>query len=47
VALTASSADLVRRTAQADPRAGLALFPYAVWCAFATALATHLWRLNR
>jgi tryptophan-rich sensory protein len=46
-ALTASSADLVRRTAQADPRAGLALFPYAVWCAFATALTTHLWRLNR
>jgi translocator protein len=46
-ALTASSADLVRRTAQADARAGLALSPYAVWCAFATVLATHLWRLNR
>jgi translocator protein len=46
-ALTASTTDLVRRTAQADPRAGLALSPYAVWCAFATVLATHLWRLNR
>ena len=45
--LTASSADLVRRTAQADPRAGLALSPYSLWCAFATVLATHVWRLNR
>jgi translocator protein len=45
--LTASSADLVRRAAQADGRAGLALSPYPVWCAFATALATHVWRLNR
>ena len=42
-----STADLVRRTAQADPRAGLALSPYAVWCTFATFLATHVWRLNR
>lgn len=46
-ALTASSADLVRRTAQANPRAGLALSPYALWCAFATVLSTHIWRLNR
>ncbi|MGO9383712.1 MAG: TspO/MBR family protein [Mycobacterium sp.] len=45
--LTASSADLARRAAQADGRAGLALSPYPVWCAFATALATHVWRLNR
>ena len=45
--LAVSSADLVRRTAQADPRAGLALSPYAVWCTFATFLATHVWRLNR
>ncbi|MGO9928629.1 MAG: TspO/MBR family protein [Mycobacterium sp.] len=44
--LTASSADLARRAAQADGRAGLALSPYPVWCAFATALATHVWRLN-
>ena len=46
-ALTASSADLVRRAAQADPRAGWALTPYPLWCAFATVLATHVWRLNR
>ncbi len=46
-ALTASSADLARRTADADPRAGLALLPYPLWCAFATVLATHIWRLNR
>ena len=46
-ALTASSADLARRTAHADPRAGLALLPYPLWCAFATVLSTHIWRLNR
>ncbi|MCV7092322.1 tryptophan-rich sensory protein, partial [Mycobacterium interjectum] len=36
-----------RRAARADPRAGAALSPYPVWCAFATILATHVWRLNR
>ena len=46
-ALTASSADLARRAAQAQPRAGLALSPYPLWCAFATVLLTHIWRLNR
>lgn len=46
-ALTASSADLARRTAAADPRAGAVLWPYPLWCAFATVLATHVWRLNR
>ena len=46
-ALTASSADLVRRTAQATPRGGLALLPYPLWCGFATVLSTHIWRLNR
>ena len=45
-ALTASSADLARRTAAADPRAGSALLPYPLWCAFATVLSTHIWRLN-
>ncbi|OBG70225.1 TspO/MBR family protein [Mycobacterium sp. E3339] len=45
--LTASSADLARRAAQADPRAGLALSAYPLWCSFATVLATHIWRLNR
>jgi tryptophan-rich sensory protein len=46
-ALTASSTDLVRRTAQATPRGGLALLPYPLWCGFATVLSTHIWRLNR
>lgn len=46
-ALAASSADLVRRTAEADTRAGLALLPYPLWCSFATVLSTHIWRLNR
>jgi benzodiazapine receptor len=46
-ALTVSSADLVRRTAQATPRGGLALLPYPLWCGFATILSTHIWRLNR
>jgi len=45
--LTASSADLVRRTAQATPRGGLALLPYPLWGGFATILSTHIWRLNR
>lgn len=46
-ALTASSADLVRRTAQVTPRGGLVLLPYPLWCGFATILSTHIWRLNR
>ena len=46
-ALATSSADLVRRAAEADTRAGLALLPYPVWCSFATVLSTHIWRLNR
>ncbi|ORA10320.1 TspO/MBR family protein [Mycobacterium asiaticum] len=46
-ALTASSADLARRAADADPKAGVALSPYPLWCAFATVLSTHIWRLNR
>lgn len=46
-ALTASSADLVRRTAQATPRGALALLPYPLWCGFATVLSSHIWRLNR
>jgi translocator protein len=45
--LTVSSADLARRTAQADARAGVAASPYPVWCAFATVLSAHVWRLNR
>jgi translocator protein len=45
--LAASSADLARRTARADPRAGAAQSLYPLWCAFATFLSAHIWRLNR
>jgi translocator protein len=45
--LAASSADLARRTAAADLPAGVALFPYPLWCAFATAMSVHIWVLNR
>ena len=46
-ALTVSSAELARRTAQAETRAGLALLPYPLWGAFATVMSAHIWRLNR
>ncbi|MGB9249023.1 MAG: TspO/MBR family protein [Mycobacterium sp.] len=45
--LAASSTDLARRTVTADPRAGAALVPYPLWCAFATVMAGHIWVLNR
>lgn len=45
--LAASSADLVRRSAEADARVGHALLPYLLWCSFATVLSSHIWRLNR
>jgi tryptophan-rich sensory protein len=47
VVLAASSADLARRTAAADRRAGAALLPYPLWCAIATAMSGHIWVLNR
>ena len=45
--LAASSADLARRTGQVNPKAGLALTPYPLWCTFATVMSTDIWRLNR
>jgi translocator protein len=45
--LAASSADLTRRAAMADPRAGAALLPYPLWTTFATAMSSHIWVLNR
>lgn len=45
--LAASSADLVRRAADADPKLGVALAPYPLWCGFATVLSVGIWRLNR
>ena len=44
--LTVSSADLVRRAGEADRRAALALAPYPLWCAFATALTVAIARRN-
>lgn len=46
-ALTLSSADLATLTAKAEQRAGLALLPYPLWCAFATVMSVHIWRLNQ
>ena len=46
-ALAASSADLARRAGDADPKLGVALAPYPLWCSFATLLSTAIWRLNR
>jgi translocator protein len=46
-ALATSSADLARRTGQANPIAGIALTPYAAWCSFATVLTAAIWRRNR
>jgi translocator protein len=45
--LAASSVELTRRTAAANSRAGLALLPYPIWCAFAALMSGHIWRLNR
>ncbi len=44
--LAVSSADLVRRAARVDRRAGLALVPYAAWTAFATVLSAAIARRN-
>ncbi|MCH9722416.1 MAG: tryptophan-rich sensory protein [Actinomycetia bacterium] len=46
-ALAASSADLTRRAADADPKLGAALAPYPLWCGFATVMSGDIWRLNR
>ena len=45
--LAASSADLARRAADADPKFGVALAPYPAWCSFATVMSADIWRLNR
>lgn len=44
--LTASTADLLARTARANPGAGAALAPYLAWSAFATALSAAIARRN-
>ena len=45
--LSASSVDLARRTASANPVAGLALAPYPVWTSFATLLSGRIAQLDR
>jgi tryptophan-rich sensory protein len=46
VLLDISNAELIRRTARIDPGAAQALVPYALWCAFATALNADIARRN-
>lgn len=46
-ALTASSADLTRRSVAVRGAKAAPLTAYPAWCAFATALSTHIWALNR
>ncbi|MDV3221312.1 tryptophan-rich sensory protein [Intrasporangium sp.] len=45
--LTASGADLVRRTTAVNSVAGRALVPYVVWTGFATVLSAEIHRRNR
>jgi tryptophan-rich sensory protein len=46
-ALAASSADLTRRAVAVHGAPARALWPYPLWCAFATALSGRIWWLNR
>ena len=46
-ALTVSSADLTRRSIAVRGAKAAPLAAYPAWCAFATALSTHIWALNR
>jgi tryptophan-rich sensory protein len=46
-ALTVSSADLTRRAVAVRGKRAAPLAAYPAWCAFATALSTHIWALNR
>ena len=46
-ALTISSADLTRRSIAVHGTKAAPLAAYPAWCAFATALSTHIWALNR
>jgi translocator protein len=46
-ALTASSADLARRSVAVRGAKAAPLALYPLWCAFATALSSRIWWLNR
>jgi translocator protein len=45
--LALSSADLTRRAVAVQGGRAAPLLLYAMWCAFATALSSHVWLLNR
>lgn len=45
--LTVSSADLTRRAVEARGAQAAPLALYPLWCAFATALSSRIWSLNR
>ena len=46
-ALAVSSADLTRRAVRVNGAPARALWPYPLWCTFATALSGRIWWLNR
>ena len=46
-ALTASSAELTRRSIAVRGTPAVPLTIYPLWCAFATALSSRIWSLNR
>lgn len=46
-ALAVSSADLTRRAVRVNGAPARVLWPYPLWCAFATALSGRIWWLNR
>jgi translocator protein len=46
-ALTASSADLTRRSVAVRGASAAPLALYPMWCAFATVLSSRIWWLNR
>jgi tryptophan-rich sensory protein len=45
--LAISSADLTRRAVEVRGTRAAPLALYPLWCAFATALSTHIWILNK
>lgn len=46
-ALALSSADLTRRAVRVNGAPARVLWPYPLWCTFATALSSRIWWLNR
>lgn len=46
-ALAVSSTDLTRRAVRVKGASANALWPYPIWCTFATALSSRIWWLNR